>query len=1200
MTTNQSASLAARGEAKRSHRPMEPKAPQTCGAEAPSARSEFFTSPPFVHLRVHSEYSVVDGIVRIPDLVKKVASFQQPAVALTDLGNVFGLIKFYKAARRQGVKPIVGSDVWIQNDADRDRPFRALLLVCEHAGYLRLCELLTRAWLDNQYRGRAELRAEWLRESNQGLILLSGARAGDVGQALESGNPDEAERLARAWARDFPDRYYLELQRSGAEGDEPYVQAAVQLALRTGIPAVATHPVQFLEPGDFRAHEVRVCIADGEQLGNVRRVRRFTEAQYLLSSEAMAQRFADLPAALENTVEIARRCNLSLTLGQARLPDFPTPAGVTLDDYLVQLACEGLARRMPQCYPDETQRAAQLPIYQERLEWECQTIIKMGFAGYFLIVADFINWGKANKVPVGPGRGSGAGSLVAYALGITDLDPLRYDLLFERFLNPERVSMPDFDIDFCQDNRERVIDYVKQKYGKAAVSQIATFGTLGAKAVVRDVGRVLDLPYSLCDGLSKMIPFNPADPWTLARALEHEPAFKERYDQEEDVHALIDLAQPLEGLTRNIGMHAGGVLIAPGKLTDFCPLYCQPGVDVSAVSQFDKDDVEAVGLVKFDFLGLRNLTILDRAVGYVRAANPEKRDFDLMALPLEDDAAYRILCDGNTTAVFQLESRGMRELLKSLQPNTFEDIIAVLALYRPGPLESGMVVDFVNRKHGRAEVDYFHPDLEAVLKSTYGVIVYQEQVMLIAQIIGGYSLGAADMLRRAMGKKKPEEMAQQRAIFEEGARAKGYDPKLAVNLFDLMEKFAGYGFNKSHSAAYALIAWQTAWLKAHHPAEFLAATLSSDMDDTDKVQVFWKDALANGLTVLPPDVNSSGYRFEPVADAYTRQGLPPRTMAYGLGAVKGTGQAAIEDILRARAAGGAFASLFDFCRRVDRRTVNRRTIEALIRAGAFDGIEANRAALLASVGLAIEAAEQIERNASQVSLFGEDEAIVAEGELANVAPWDARTQLLEEKTALGFYFSGQLFDTWRDEVRRFAPVPLARLQPSRNVQWFAGVLAGLRPRMTRRGRMLYALLDDGTAQVEVAIFNELFEQHRQRLKEDRLVILQGKVSHDEFSGGLRVSAQSLYDLQLAREARASALRLTLNGNADAAVLRQLLNPFRAEPENGIDGVPVEVQLQRADFICALRLGGEWQVRMADAMFERLGAWAGTDAIEVVY
>ena len=1154
---------------------------------------------PFVHLRVHSEFSVVDGIVQIPQLVKKVAGFGQPAVALTDLSNLFGLIKFYKAARAQGVKPIAGCDVWLQNETDRDKPYRLLLLVSSEQGYLHLCEILTQAWLDNQYRGRAEVRREWL-AGKSGLILLSGGRAGDIGQALEAGRDDEAMQWARAWASDFPDHYYIELQRTGADGDEAYVQAAMRLAAQLDLPVVATHPVQFIDQGDFRAHEARVCIADGEQLANPKRTRRFTEEQYLLSSEAMRERFIDVPAAVANTHEIARRCNLTLELGRPRLPDFPTPEGITLDDYLVQLSEEGLAVRMAQLFPDEGERRAKYPHYLERLQWECKTITSMGFSGYFLIVADFINWGKHNGVPVGPGRGSGAGSLVAYSLNITDLDPIRYDLLFERFLNPERVSMPDFDIDFCQDNRDRVIDYVKQKYGKEAVSQIATFGTLGAKAVVRDVGRVLEMPYMLCDGLSKLIPFSPADPWTLDRALEHEPAFKERYEQDEEVRALIDLARPLEGLTRNVGMHAGGVLIAPGKLTDFCPLYRQPGADSSAVSQFDKDDVEAAGLVKFDFLGLRNLTILDWAVRYVRRFNENKRDFDLAALPLDDAHVYKLLSEGNTTAVFQLESRGMKELLKSLRPNSFEDVIAMLALYRPGPLESGMVVDFVNRKHGRAQVDYFHDDLKPVLASTYGVIVYQEQVMLISQIIGGYTLGGADLLRRAMGKKKAEEMAKHRAIFEKGAVEKGHDAALAVKLFDLMEKFAGYGFNKSHSAAYALIAYQTAWLKAHHPAEFIAATLSCDMDDTDKVQIFWKDALLNGVEVLPPDVNASNYRFEPVADAYMARGEPPRTMRYGLGAIKGTGQGAVEEIIRVRTQDGPFKSLFDFCRRVDRHTVNRRTIEALVRAGAFDAIEGNRAALLATVPSAVEAAEQAERSANQVSLFDDDSGDIVEHSLAGVPAWDLQTRLTEEKAALGFYFSAHLFDAWRDEVRRFAPVPLARLAPARGLQWFAGVLAAVRPRMTRRGKMLYAVLDDGSSQIEVAIFNELYEQHRNRLKEDRLIIIQGKVSNDDYSGGLRVSAESVFDLQLAREARARTLRITLNGNADAARLRQLLNPFRAEPENGIAGVPVEIRLRRDDYSCTVRLGDEWRVRMADAMLEQLDAWARPDGVEISY
>ncbi|MFT0547766.1 DNA polymerase III subunit alpha [Allopusillimonas ginsengisoli] len=1161
--------------------------------------TEATSCPLFVHLRVHSEFSVVDGIARIPQLIKKAAGYGQPAMAITDLMNLFGFIKFYRAARNNGVKPIAGADLWLENPLDRDKPSRLLVLVRNHDGYLALCDLLTRAWLDNQYRGRGEVKREWLLQK-QGLIVLSGGRAGDVGQLLEAGRVDEAAELAADWGRAFPDSYYIELQRSGHDGDEAYVQAAVRLAAAQGLPVVATHPVQFLEEADFRAHEARVCIAEGERLGDARRPRRFTRDQYLLSTQQMVSRFADLPSALANSVEIARRCNLTLVLGKPQLPNFPTPEGITLDDFMVQLSEEGLAERMRQLFPDEAVREQNYPQYLERLRWECKTIISMGFPGYFLIVADFINWGKSNGVPVGPGRGSGAGSLVAYSLGITDLDPLRYDLLFERFLNPERVSMPDFDIDFCQDNRERVIEYVKQKYGKEAVSQIATFGTLGAKAVVRDVGRVLEMPYSLCDGLSKLIPFSPADPWSLERTLNEEPAFKERYEQDEEVRALIDLARPLEGLTRNIGMHAGGVLIAPGRLTDFCPLYCQPGTDSNAFSQYDKDDVEAAGLVKFDFLGLRNLTILDWAVRFVRRFNEDKRDFDILSLPLDDAKAYQLLCEGNTTAVFQLESRGMKELLKNLRPNTFEDVIAMLALYRPGPLESGMVVDFVNRKHGRAEVDYFHKDLEPVLSSTYGVIVYQEQVMLISQIIGGYTLGGADLLRRAMGKKKPEEMAKHRVLFESGAVEKGYDAKLAVKLFDLMEKFAGYGFNKSHSAAYALIAYQTAWLKHYHPAEFLAATLSSDMDDTDKVQIFWKDALANNVVVLPPDVNASPYRFEPVVDEHVKKGLPPRTMRYGLGAVKGTGQGAVEEIIRTREEGGPFVSLFDFCRRVDRHTVNRRTVEALIRAGAFDEIEENRAALLATIGNAIEAAEQAERSANQVSLFADNANDIVEGELAKVAPWDLQTRLMQEKAALGFYFSGHLFDAWRDEVRRFAPTPLVRLEPSRSLQWFAGVLASVRVKMTRRGKMMYALLDDGTAQVEVAVFNELYEQHRNRLKEDHLVIIHGKVSNDDYSGGLRVSADAVYDLQLAREERARSLRITLNGNADTARLRQVLNPFRAEPENGILGVPVEIRLHKSPFLCTLRLGEDWRVRMADAMFEQLDRWVDREAVEIIY
>lgn len=1160
--------------------------------------SESVHSQLFVHLRVHSEFSVVDGTVRIPELIGRVTQLGQPAVALTDLSNLFGLIKFYKEARSAGIKPIAGCDVWLTNDDERDKPFRILLLVSSHAGYLSLCELLSRAWLTNAHRGRGEIRREWL-VGAQGLIMLSGARGGDVGQALMAGNLELARTFAMEWKDAFPGAYYIELQRTEAEADQSYVWAALSLASNCGLPVVATHPVQFLGPEDFQPHEARVCISEGEILTNPRRPRHFTPDQFLQSTEAMVERFSDVPSALANAVAIAQRCNLTLALGQPRLPDFPTPEGVSLDDYLIQLSEIGLEKRMLQLFPDSEARARAMPQYSARLALECQTIINMGFPGYFLIVQDFINWGKGNGVPVGPGRGSGAGSLVAYSLGITDLDPIRYDLLFERFLNPERVSMPDFDIDFCQDNRERVIEYVKQKYGREAVSQIATFGTLGAKAVIRDAGRVLDMPYMLCDGLSKLIPHNPADPWTLDRALKNEPSFKARYENEEEVRALVDLARPLEGLTRNVGMHAGGVLIAPGKLTDFCPLYCQPGQEGSAISQFDKDDVEAAGLVKFDFLGLRNLTILDWAVRFVRAFNPSLRDFDIMSLSLDDPATYQILCDANTTAVFQLESRGMKELLKKLRPSTFEDIVAVLALFRPGPLESGMVDDFVNRKHGRASVDYFHSDLEKTLKSTYGVIVYQEQVMLISQIVGGYSLGGADLLRRAMGKKKAEEMAAHRQLFEQGATKKGYDAQLAVKLFDLMELFAGYGFNKSHSAAYALIAYQTAWLKAHHSAEFMAATLSSDMDDTGKVQTFWRDSLANGIKVLPPDVNASGYRFEPVSDEHSAQGLPPRTIRYGMGAVKGTGQGAVEDILRVRQE-GPFVSLFDFCRRIDRHSVNRRSIEALIRAGAFDQIEPNRAALLASLGTALEAAEQSARSANQVSLFGDDGAAVIESELAQCTPWDLHTRLSEEKVALGYFFSGHLFDAWRSEVRHFVSKALNRLEPSRDLQWVAGVISGHRTMMTRRGKMLFVMLDDGSAQVEVSVYAEMMEQHRNHLKEDQLLIVEVKVTNDEYSGGMRVVAEQIYDLQLAREARAKALRIRLNGNADAVMLKRMLNPFRAAPENGLPGTPVEILYETSGVSCTLRLDESWRVRLSERLVAQLTEWTSIADVEVAY
>jgi len=1141
-------------------------------------------APRFVHLRLHSEYSVTDGIVRIDDAVELAAADGMPALAVTDSANVYGMVKFYKAARATGVKPVIGSDCWVQNETDRDKPFRLLLLCASRDGYRRLCELLARAWLRNQHRARAEISRTWLEDlGTDGLIALSGAAAGDVGQALAAGNSDAAERLALAWSCLFPGRYYLELQRAGLPQSEALVARTVELASRLGLPAVATHPVQFLRAEDFKAHEARVCISQGYVLGDQRRPKLFTQEQYFKSQEEMARLFADMPQALENSIEIAMRCNLEIELGRSRLPAFPVPPGVTLDEYLRRQAEAGLAERLEKLFPEPPARQREAPRYHERLDFEIKTIVQMGFAGYFLIVADFINWAKTNGVPVGPGRGSGAGSLVAYSLGITDLDPIRYDLLFERFLNPERVSMPDFDIDFCQDGRDRVIEYVRGKYGEESVAQIATFGTMAARAVVRDTGRVLDLGYNFCDQLAKLIPFQPGKTITLRDAREMEPLLAERERNEDEVRELLELGEKLEGLTRNVGMHAGGVLIAPGKLTDFCPLYAAEGT-ANAVSQLDKDDVEAVGLVKFDFLGLTTLTILDWAVRYVRRlGDPE---FSLEKIPLDDPRSYALLSAGNTTAVFQLESRGMRDLIKRARPDRFEDVIALVALYRPGPMD--LIPDFIARKHGQQRVEHLDPRLEPILGPTYGIMVYQEQVMQIAQVIGGYTLGSADLLRRAMGKKKPEEMAQHRDIFVSGAEKNGVARGKAIMLFDLMEKFAGYGFNKSHAAAYALVAYQTAYMKAHHAAAFMAANLSLVMDDTDKVRQFYEDAVQNGLAILPPDINASEYRFVPVDRG---------TIRYGLGGIRGTGESAIETIVAARAA-GPYTDLYDLCRRVDKRIVNRRVIEALVRAGSFDSLEPNRAALLATVGRALEAAEQAERLASQTSLFGDSDASQTEiRSLVAAKPWDLRQTLTEEKIALGFTLSGHLFSVYERELAGFPRTPLAKLAASDARAWLAGIVASARSQMTRRGRMMVVALDDATAQVEITVFNELFEKHRDKLKEDALLVVQGKVQRDDFSGGLRVTAEDLLDLAGLRERYAARLRIAMNGQADAARLRDLLLPHLT---SGQDGCAVLVHYDAGPASCDVALGDAWRVKPEARLLEALEEWLTPEAVQLIY
>ena len=1147
-------------------------------------------APQFTHLRLHSEYSIVDGLVRIDDAIKAAAKDSQPALAITDLANLFGMVKFYKAARGKGVKPIVGCDVWISNDVDRDKPSRLLLLVKNAAGYKQLCELLSQAWLTNLHRGRAEIRAEWLEAlAPGGLIALSGAHFGDIGTAIENGNVPAAERNAARWARIFPGHFYIEVQRVGQANMEHQVRQSVALAAKLQLPVVATHPIQFISPDEFIAHEARTCIAEGEILANPHRTKRFNDQQSFKTQAEMAQLFSDMPAALQNSVEIAKRCNLTLVLGKPKLPDFPTPDGMGIDEFLVQQAKEGLALRLAHLYPNPEKREQQRERYEARLKFETDTIIKMGFPGYFLIVADFIQWAKNNGVPVGPGRGSGAGSLVAYSLSITDLDPLAYNLLFERFLNPERVSMPDFDIDFCQEGRDRVIQYVKERYGKDAVSQIATFGTMAAKGAVRDVGRVLDFGYGFCDGISKLIPFKPGKLVTLADALVEEPLLAERRDNEEEVKQLLELAQQVEGIARNIGMHAGGVLIAPGKLTDFCPLYTQGG-DAGVVSQYDKDDVEAVGLVKFDFLGLTTLTILDRAVRYIKELDPAMAEFDLAKLPLDDRASYDLLTKAKTVAVFQLESRGMQGMLKEARPDRFEDIIALVALYRPGPMD--LIPDFCKRKHGE-RFDYPDPRTEGILSETYGIMVYQEQVMQMAQVVGGYSLGGADLLRRAMGKKKAEEMAEHRQIFRNGAAKDGLSEAKADEIFDLMEKFAGYGFNKSHAAAYALLSYYTAYLKAHHPAAFMAANLSLAMDDTDKIKILVEDALdICKLTLLPPDINLSDYRFTPEGEP----GKKATHIRYGLGAVKGSGQNAIEAIVVARQA-RPFTDLFDFAKRVDKKQINRRTIDALIRAGAFDCFGVDRATLLASVPLALEGAEQAEAAANQVSLFGgEDSDLDTPPEYVKVPPWSDKQKLTEEKLALGFYLSGHLFDAYAPEVRRFARGKLADLSPSREPRLIAGVISALRTQMTQRGKIMIATLDDGTATVDVTVYSEVFDANKGVFKEDEFLAVLGKVSEDRFSGGLRISAEKVMDIAAARVQFGKKFWFPYASAFDTEQIKALLTPYRSA-----DGLPFMIRYTPQGIgSCDIAWPDDWRVLPADALKQSLNERLGVSNAEVEY
>lgn len=1147
----------------------------------------------FVHLRVRSEFSLQDSIVRIPALVSASLKAEMPAVAMADLMNVYGLVKFFKAAQKKAIKPIFGADIVIRNGESLNL---VTALVMNHAGYLNLIALLSEAYISGQEQGRPVLAYSELQARNNGLIFLL-SRTSDVGQALIGSDIAQADRLLTDWMTLCPSRVYLELQRTGREGEEDHLHAAVALAERRQCPVVATNDVRFLTPEEFEAHEVRVSIAQSYTLDDPRRPREYSSEQYFKSTEQMQELFSDIPEALANTVEIAKRCSLSLSLGKNYLPDFPVPPGMTMAEYFSQLSHEGLQKRLDKLFDRSRADMPEIEAeYKARLEFELNIINQMGFPGYFLIVMDFIRWAKENGVPVGPGRGSGAGSLVAYSLLITDLDPIKYDLLFERFLNPERVSMPDFDIDFCMEGRDRVIEYVANHYGRQAVSQIITFGTMAAKAVIRDVARVLGKAYGLADRMSKMIPFTPGI--SLQEAREQEPMLEELLSvadlsDHDDALEIWEMAIRLEGITRGIGKHAGGVLIAPGKLTDFTAVYTDD--EGKWVSQYDKDDVESVGLVKFDFLGLRTLTIIDWALKDINAKRARRGEapIEIERIPLNDHEPYKVMSEGKTTAIFQLESRGMKELIKKLKPSRFEDVVALVALYRPGPLESGMVDDFINRKHGRAEVAYPHPELGPVLENTYGVILYQEQVMQIAQVLAGYSLGGADMLRRAMGKKKPEEMAKERVKFMEGSGARGVDPAQAGGIFDLMEKFAGYGFNKSHSAAYALVSYQTAWLKVNYPAEFMAAVLSSEMANTDKIVVFIEECRAMGLTIRPPSVNESAFRF--VAN-------DAGEVIYGLGAIRGVGEGPVASLLAAREADGGFKDLFDFCRRIDLRKLNKRALEALVRAGALDDQGANRAVIMASLENAVAAAEQQARNddCGMVDLFGDVLEAAPSGDWSEAMEWSEDERLQAEKETLGLYLTGHPIDQYEAELSRLVTCRLAELQPTRRGQntTVAGLLMGHRIMKGARGSRAFLTIDDRTARVEVTVFSEVLEQVRPLLSSDSVLVIEGEVSMDEYAGMLKVVAKSIQPLVDARTRLSKGLELTVPVALGLRGVHDLTEWLQTQRQ--AEGAMLRFRVQHPAAQATLLGSEQWRVKLTDPLLRGLRQRLGHDSVRVLY
>ncbi len=1118
----------------------------------------------FVHLHLHTHYSLLDGAIRPKELFKLAHDYKMPAVAMTDHGNMFGAVDFYELGLKTGVKPIIGCEVYVAPGSRFDKvPTNArggsrgtahhlVLLVKNITGYKNLCRLLSTAHIDGFYY-RPRIDKEILKECSEGLIALSACLNGEVASLLVQGRDAEAMAVAGEFSEIFPDRrYFLELQDNGIVDQYKANKGLISISKKLNLPLVATNDCHYLKKEDAKYHDILVCIQTGKVVSDPNRMRFEGENFYFKSPEEMIEAFKDHPEATENTIEIAERCNLELNLKDYHLPEFALPEGETLVSRLDEDSRRGVEARLT-TMRERGVKDVDLRKYKyyERLEKELKVIERMGFPGYFLIVADFINYARSKDIPVGPGRGSAAGSLVAYALGITNLDPIRYNLLFERFLNPDRISLPDIDIDFCYEGRDEVIRYVSEKYGTENVSQIITFGVMKAKAVIRDVGRALDMPYGEVDRIAKLVP-NQLD-MTLERALKDEPKLGKLAKDDGKVAELIEASIALEGLPRHASTHAAGVVISNKPLTEYLPLY-KSQKDNVITTQFPMNAVEKIGLVKFDFLGIKTITVIDRAIKAVEANQGIKLELDEMRL--DDKPTYELIANGNTNGVFQLESSGMKEILRKLKPEYFEDIIAAVALYRPGPLQSGMVDDFIKGKHGLVKVKYVLPELKPILENTYGVMVYQEQVMEIARVLAGFTPGDADVLRKAMGKKVPEVMLEQRTRFLDGAKEKKLNKQKAERIFDLMEHFAGYGFNKSHSAAYALISFQTAYLKANYTAEFMTALLSSNMGDSDKVMKYIGECRDNGLQVLPPDINESSIDFS----------VKGQTIRFGLAAVKNVGVAAIESILEARKV-GPFVSFHDMLVRVDSRKANKKVIESLIKCGAFDCVEKGRAGLMASLEEEMEIAQTAQRDMAigQGSIFdvmgggGGDSKKVNGGKKnkATVPEWSEKELLSFEKDTLGFYISSHPLAEHADEISLYASDTTETVQERRTgvESAVAGIVSVRRETLTKKGaRMAFITLEDLTGSIEVVIFSDLYKKHMDIINSDDPIIVVGKVERDTGQGGggereeCKIIASEVMTLEEAHDKRAPKTHIHAPAEACSEdVFKQLKETLEESP-----------------------------------------------------